>query len=80
MTASMEGKVCLVTGATSGIGEAAALEIARMGATTILVGRSQEKCEAAAARIRQETGQSPDYLLAGAGLQGSLRPSGCAAQ
>jgi retinol dehydrogenase 12 len=52
----MKGKVCLVTGATSGIGEVAARELARMGAAVVVVGRSSQKCEATLARICQETG------------------------
>jgi NAD(P)-dependent dehydrogenase (short-subunit alcohol dehydrogenase family) len=37
-------KICLVTGGTSGIGAAAALQLARLGATVIIAGRSAEKC------------------------------------
>ena len=49
---SMKGKVCLVTGATAGIGEVTAREFARRGACVVLVGRSRERCEATAAAIR----------------------------
>lgn len=40
----MNGKIAVITGATSGIGLAAATELARMGAFVIGVGRSDEKC------------------------------------
>jgi len=53
---TLSGKTCLVTGATSGIGEATALGLARMGATVVLAGRDPAKCEATVARIRLETG------------------------
>lgn len=53
---SMKGKVCLITGATSGIGKATATELARMGATTVIHGRSPQKCAATADAIRQQTG------------------------
>ncbi len=53
---TMKGKVCLVTGATSGIGEVAATELARRGARVIIVGRSSERCAATLERIRTSTG------------------------
>lgn len=40
---SMQGKLCLITGATSGIGEATAYAVAKKGATTVIVGRNPEK-------------------------------------
>jgi NAD(P)-dependent dehydrogenase (short-subunit alcohol dehydrogenase family) len=40
---SMQDKVCLVTGATSGIGRQAALELALRGATVIAVGRDRQR-------------------------------------
>jgi NAD(P)-dependent dehydrogenase (short-subunit alcohol dehydrogenase family) len=49
---SMQGKVCLVTGATSGIGQVAAIELARRGAHIVIVGRSAEKCANTQAQIR----------------------------
>ncbi len=52
----MSGKVCLVTGATSGIGEVTAGELARKGATVVVVGRNPQKCEATVGRIRERTG------------------------
>ena len=41
----MKGKTVLVTGATSGIGKVAALELARQGARVVALGRSQEKLD-----------------------------------
>jgi NAD(P)-dependent dehydrogenase (short-subunit alcohol dehydrogenase family) len=60
---TMQGKTCLVTGATSGIGLVTATELARRGARVVLVGRSPAKCEAALARIRAETGGSDVEVL-----------------
>lgn len=54
--ARMDGKVVLVTGATSGLGEAAAAGYARLGACVHLVGRSRERCEQARERIAALTG------------------------
>lgn len=61
----MAGKICLVTGATSGIGEATARELARRGATVVVAGRNHSRCEATVAAIRQEVGDSAgDYIVA----------------
>ena len=43
----MAGRVCVVTGASSGIGKAASLALARLGATVLLVCRDQTRGEAA---------------------------------
>lgn len=47
----MKDKVCVVTGATSGIGKAAAAALARQGARVVLVGRDRGRAQAAAAEI-----------------------------
>jgi len=61
----MTGKVCIVTGATAGIGQAAALLLAKRGATVIGVGRNPEKNKYSTEMIRKETGNpSVEYLLA----------------
>jgi NAD(P)-dependent dehydrogenase (short-subunit alcohol dehydrogenase family) len=52
----MEGKVCLITGATSGIGLVSARELARKGAQVVLVGRSPVRIETALAHIKTTTG------------------------
>lgn len=51
LAAALEGKVVLVTGASSGIGEAAALRIGEAGGEVILVARTKEKLDALAERI-----------------------------
>jgi NAD(P)-dependent dehydrogenase (short-subunit alcohol dehydrogenase family) len=48
----MHGKTCLVTGATSGIGQVAAAELSRRGAHVIIVGRSAAKCADTQTQIR----------------------------
>src|SRR5579859_8180526 len=55
----MNGKVCVVTGATSGIGKATATALARLGATVVLVGRDRDRTEAAAAEAGAAGGPPP---------------------
>ncbi len=51
---SQTGRRVLITGANSGIGYEAALELARRGAEVILPARSLDKANDAIARIRRE--------------------------
>jgi retinol dehydrogenase-12 len=52
----MQGKICLITGATSGIGFVTAQALAHQGATVVLVGRNPERAAAAVSSIQQATG------------------------
>jgi retinol dehydrogenase-12 len=55
----MKGKVCVVTGATSGIGKAAAAALAGLGATVVLVGRDRGRAGVAAAEIGSASASPP---------------------
>jgi NAD(P)-dependent dehydrogenase (short-subunit alcohol dehydrogenase family) len=51
---TLVGKVALVTGASSGIGRASALELARRGAKVVVSARRRAEIDSLAAQIRQE--------------------------
>lgn len=63
---SLAGKHALVTGAGAGLGEATALGLARLGATTHLVVRSKDRAAGAVARITatlSAEGITPDLVV-----------------
>ena len=53
MTSNLEGKRILVTGSSSGIGEAIALRLASEGASVAVHGRNRARAEAVAEAARQ---------------------------
>jgi len=59
----VQGKICLVTGASSGIGKAAALGLAKMGATVVMLCRDETRGENALSKIKQKSGNSSIDLL-----------------
>ena len=70
----MEGKTCLITGGSDGIGYASAREMARMSATVVIVGRNDKKTANAVERIIGETGnREVHYMLADLSSQRDVR-------
>jgi NAD(P)-dependent dehydrogenase (short-subunit alcohol dehydrogenase family) len=60
----MQGRVCLVTGATDGHGRAVAFALAKRGADVVLLGRNLEKCRRVQAELAGESGgKSPEILV-----------------
>lgn len=69
-----EAPVMIVTGATNGIGEAAAIELAHRGAHVAIVGRNPVKAEATLERIRTVApGATVDVFIADLALMGDVR-------
>ena len=62
----MNGRTCLITGATDGIGKEAAIELAKKGCNLILIGRNKEKGEKVVEQIRKiaESYVDIDYFTA----------------
>ncbi len=60
---AIEGKTILVTGATSGIGRATAIECARMGAKIIAVGRNQERLDTLFNELKNECLTNEGHLF-----------------
>jgi NAD(P)-dependent dehydrogenase (short-subunit alcohol dehydrogenase family)/carbon monoxide dehydrogenase subunit G len=56
LSTSMRGRTVVITGATSGLGRAAAHQLAALGARVILVGRNKGKTESTRREIVAETG------------------------
>lgn len=60
---NLDGKVCIVTGSTSGIGLITAKELAKMGATTIIVARDEVRGKKALAEVKKASGSNSIELL-----------------
>jgi NAD(P)-dependent dehydrogenase (short-subunit alcohol dehydrogenase family) len=74
MNRSTDGKICLVTGATSGIGRATAHGLAAKGLTTVVVGRNRQKCERVCEKIRKQAGNAKvSFLVADLSSQKDIR-------
>jgi NAD(P)-dependent dehydrogenase (short-subunit alcohol dehydrogenase family) len=61
LRAALEGRIVVVTGASSGIGRATAQLLARHGAHVMLVSRTKERLEALAKEIEHEGGRASVY-------------------
>ena len=73
-TMMMQGRICLITGGTNGIGKSTAQELARMGATVVIVGRNAQKTSQVVEEIRAASGNNTvDSLLADLSSQQDVR-------
>jgi len=65
LSASMTGKTVLITGGTGGIGRAAAIGLASMGARVGITGRDRARADQAAAEIARKSGNAAIDVFAG---------------
>jgi retinol dehydrogenase-12 len=64
MKENLQGKVCLITGATNGIGEEAAKQIALMGAEIVFIARNPAKAEELKQSLKSLTGRESTSIIA----------------
>ncbi len=62
--ASMQGKVCVITGATSGVGYESAKKLAEGGASLVMISRNKEKAERVAAELHKNYNAQVDIIIA----------------
>lgn len=63
MSNRIEGKTVLITGANSGIGKAAAVQLARLGAVVVMACRSAERGQKALEEVKQSSGSDRVELI-----------------
>jgi NAD(P)-dependent dehydrogenase (short-subunit alcohol dehydrogenase family) len=74
MKRNMSGKVCLVTGGTSGIGYVTSRELAKVEANVVITARSEEKGKRSVEKLRAESGKSNiNALIADFSFQSQVR-------
>ena len=61
MNLSLKNKTALVCGSTQGIGKAAAIELATMGANVVLLARSEDKLKDSLKDLDASNGQNHSY-------------------
>jgi retinol dehydrogenase-13 len=61
---SLDGKLCVITGTTSGVGYQAALRLAKGHAKIVMIVRNKEKAEKLCSQIRTLSPYEPTYIIA----------------
>lgn len=63
MASNLQGKTVLISGATNGIGKQSALELAKMGAQVVIIGRNKTKTEESLREIQSGSGNKDVHAL-----------------
>ena len=64
MDLNLTNKIAVICGSTQGIGKATATELARLGASVVLVARNEDKLKEVAAELDTTHGQKHSYIVA----------------
>jgi 3-oxoacyl-[acyl-carrier protein] reductase len=64
MDLALKGRKAIVCGSTQGIGKAAAIELALLGANVTLMARNEEKLKTVVSELQVYSGQHHDYIVA----------------
>ena len=73
MNENLENKVCLVTGATNGIGLEAAKALNNMGAEIVFIARNNEKAEKLKEDLLSDSGKQATSIIADLSLQSEVK-------
>ena len=73
MSGALDGRTCVITGGTFGIGRAVALALAREGASLVLVGRTAGHADDTVAAVRRAGARSAERLLGDLSSQQEVR-------
>ena len=73
MNENLINKVCLITGATNGIGEESAKELNKMGAEIVFVARSAEKGNRLKTELLEESGREATMIIADLSSQAEVK-------
>ncbi len=72
-SSSVQGKTILITGATNGIGRVAALELAKMGAQVVIVGRNQARIDETIKEIKDKAGVAVEAIKGDLSVMSGVR-------
>jgi len=73
MKKNLEGKTCLITGATNGIGKKTAISLSLLGAKIVFIARNKTKADLLKERIYSLTGQKPISIIADLSSQKEIK-------